>query len=205
MVQDSIHTHWPSQGPASFLATEDHRSTCRQLPILGLWRSLRCDLLHPDILSILNPAAGCQSCPCCPGQADEVKYPSSVFPSMAAAPGPAKASEDLGSLFLGKMKGCSLSRVPPSPLPSTGARVWGDKSKLSNLGRGGIWSPCQSQEVFGSEGIGTGRFLILGLSRHRMESALIGTSPGEGADGELLLLELPCNPGKDKAIGNATS
>lgn len=99
---------------------------------------------------------------------------------MAAAPGPEEAPEDLGSLLLGRMKGCSLSRISPSPLPSTGARVWGDKSKLSNLGRGAIWLPCQSQEVFGSEGLGTERFLILGLSRQRVESALIGTSPEKG-------------------------
>lgn len=64
------------------------------------------------------------------------------------------------------MKGCFLSRIPLPPLTPAGARVQGDESKLSNLGRGGIWSPHQSQEVFGSEGIGRGRFLILGLSQH---------------------------------------
>lgn len=31
-----LQTRWPSQGPASFLAKEAQRSTCRQLPILGL-------------------------------------------------------------------------------------------------------------------------------------------------------------------------
>lgn len=180
MVQDSIlagqargqHHFWPKKLTGAHVG--------------NFWSSLRCDLLYPDILSTPNPPGGCQSCPCCPGRADEVKHP-----SRAAAPGPAKAVEDLGSSFLGRMKGCSLAHIPHSPL-STGARVWGDKSKLSNSGRGGIWLLYQSQEVFGSEGIGTGRFLILGLSLHRVESALIGTR-------ELLLLELPCSPGKDKA------
>lgn len=105
-----------------------------------------------------------------------------LFPAQLQAPGPAKASEDPGSLLLGRMKSCSVT-YPPFPSPLRRDQSLGRQEQAVQFKKGGILSPYQSQEVFGSEGIGTGRFLILGLSQHRVGSALIGTSPGEGADG----------------------
>lgn len=146
-----LHTRWPSQGPASFLAKEAHRSTCRQFPVLGLWRSLRCDLLHPDVFSTPNPPA--RAAPAVRGRQMESNILAGLFPAWLQLQALQRLLRSWAPCSWG---GCRAALCHVSP--STGARVWGDKSKLSNLGRGGIWSPCQSQEVFGSEGIGTGRF-----------------------------------------------